>query len=77
MFLSKFLDAGFIMVNTGDPSSFWTQLFSRFFLSSSSSGDDSRDDMIFYVRKSAADGKFILPKVSLHVFVVVVIKSAS
>ena len=43
-------DSGFELVTVKQ---FWTSLFSQYFLDGSCSPDDSRDDMLFYVRKTA------------------------
>ncbi|XP_005093510.1 uncharacterized protein KIAA0930 homolog isoform X2 [Aplysia californica] len=42
-------DSGFELVNTNQ---FWPDLFAQHFLNGGSSPDDSRDDMLFYIRKN-------------------------
>ncbi|XP_046580369.1 uncharacterized protein KIAA0930 homolog [Haliotis rubra] len=47
-------DSGFELVNV---SNFWTKLFSQYFLDGSTSPDESRDDMLFYVRRNKLGAK--------------------
>lgn len=44
------LIAGFEMMN--DSTSFWTDIFTKYFIDPSKLPDDQRDDMLFYVRKT-------------------------
>ena len=52
MFLLFFLIFADFEVISNEVSIFWTELFSKYFLKSSLGNDDSRDDMLFYIRKS-------------------------
>lgn len=44
------LIAGFEVMN--DSTSFWTDIFTKYFIDPSKLPDDQRDDMLFYVRKT-------------------------
>jgi hypothetical protein len=52
MFLLFFLIFADFEVISNEVSIFWTELFSKYFLKSCLGNDDSRDDMLFYIRKS-------------------------
>ena len=53
----------FVMVQRN---SFWVALFKKHFLEAAE--DTVRDDMLFYVRKTAEKATFNIPKVSLVVY---------
>lgn len=44
---------------------FWTELFDRYFLDAPP--DDSKDDMLFYIKKSTAKSKFQIPQTEVEV----------
>lgn len=51
----------FELVTGSSVNEFWTTLFTKHFLTGSFTTDDTRDDMLFYVRKSPNDkGKFYM-----------------
>ena len=51
-------DEGFVLVARNN---FWTDLFDRYFLDAPP--DDSKDDMLFYVKKSTAKSRFQIAQV--------------
>ncbi|XP_041365331.1 uncharacterized protein KIAA0930 homolog [Gigantopelta aegis] len=59
-------DSGFELVTVKQ---FWTSLFSQYFLDGSCSPDDSRDDMLFYVRKTVepkSKQKFLQTEIEVY-----------
>ncbi|KAL5006379.1 hypothetical protein ScPMuIL_015185 [Solemya velum] len=52
----------------GSVNHFWTSLFSKYFLVAGSTSDDSRDDMLFYVRKLPDKGGRTFLKAEVEVF---------
>lgn len=50
LFNVLFCFEGFEVMN--DSTSFWTELFTKYFIDPSKLPDDQRDDMLFYIRKT-------------------------
>ena len=57
---SYFPDSAFVFVARN---SFWTDLFEHHFVEAAE--DESKDDMLFYVRKTTAKSRLNLPHVSI------------
>ena len=66
-----FLISEFEVVNDS-ASAFWTALFKKYFLELTQRSDESRDDMLFYIRKTHdIKNKSFKYKVSLfHIYIV-------
>lgn len=67
MYCVVLTDSGFELVNVSD---FWTKLFSQYFLDGSTSPDESRDDMLFYVRRNKLGAKGKPASLQVRMFVI-------